>query len=245
MIAAVRSEWIKFRTLTSSWVMVGLALGIPLIIVVLTSSFADGYIRSDDMAVLIAGTGVVSALLLGTVGILSITSEFGTNTIRPTFAALPDRWRPLLAKPAVQVTVTVVVMATIVVLGWIGGSAIADGDQSLGDDGVGAVLVGILVLAVLLTVGGYGLGLLVRNTPVAICILLLWPLLVEGILAGLFDVAGWDGLVRWLPYQAGFNLIEVDPSPDRLGRVPGGLWFGLWVVVLAGLGMWRTHRRDA
>lgn len=245
MMAAVRAEWIKFRTLTSSWVMVGLALGIPLIIVFLTSGFADDLLDGDDLATLISGTGVISALLLGTLGILSITGEFGTNTIRPTFAALPDRWRPLLAKPAVQVAITAAVMATIVVLGWLGGAAIADGEQRAGDDGVTAVLIGVVLLAVLLTIGGYGLGLLVRNTPVAICILLLWPLLVEGILAGLFEVAGWDGLVRWLPYQAGFNLIEINPSPDRLGRVGGGLWFALWVVALAGFGMWRTHRRDA
>ena len=124
---------------------------------------------------------MVSALLLGTLGILSITAELSTNTIRPTFAAMPDRWRPLLAKPILHVAL----------------ADCRDGHHRGGGlavrqcvDQWGAVarrrvgwrrmLVGIIVLAMLLTLFGYALGLAVRSTPLAICILLLWPLVVEG-----------------------------------------------------------------
>jgi len=160
---------------------------------------------------------------------------------------MPDRWRPLAAKPILHVTLAGAAMATIVVLGWLSGSALIRGDQALGDDSAGGILVGIIVLAMLLMLFGYALGLAVRSTPLAICILLLWPLVVEGIISGLLEVADRTELQRWLPYQAGFELIAGDDpvNNDSLGPVAGGLWFGFWIVLLLGFGLWRTHRRDA
>ena len=247
MIAALRSEWIKFSTVTSTWVLLGLAMAFPLVIVIVTGIVARETADGGDLSELIAGTGVVSALLLGTLGILSITTELSTNTIRPTFAAMPDRWRPLAAKPILHVTLAGATMATIVVLGWLSGSALIRGDQALGDDSAGGMLVGVIALAMLLMLFGYALGLAVRSTPLAICILLLWPLVVEGIIAGLLEVADRSELQRWLPYQAGFQLIAGDDpvNSDSLGPVGGGLWFGFWIVLLLGFGLWRTHRRDA
>ena len=245
MIDAVRAEWIKFSTLVSSWVLVIIAIAFPLVIVLLTAALEDSVPDSDDLASVLTGTSVVSALLLGTLGVLTITSDYGHNTIRPTFAALPDRWRPLIAKTVVQVGVTAVVLAGVMVVGWVGAAVVAEGVQAIGDDGVLASLCGAVLLGIGLTILGYGLGLLLRNTALAICILLLWPLVAEGIVAGLFAAAGWDGLQRWLPYQAGFNLIAVDPSDDQLGRVGGGVWFFAWVLAIAAFGLWRAKRRDA
>jgi ABC-2 type transport system permease protein len=132
-----------------------------------------------------------------------------------------------------------------VAAGWIAGSALLDGDQSLSGDGVLAALAGIVLLAMGLSILGYGLGLLVRNTALAICILLLWPLVVESILAGLFSAAGVEDLQRWLPYRAGFHMIVTDSPQDELGRVGGGLWFFAWVAVVTGFGLWSAQRRDA
>ena len=245
MIDAVRSEWIKVSTLVSSWVLIIVAAAFPLVVVVLTGVFADAPWDSDELAELITGTTVVSALLLGTLGVLVITSDFSHNTIRPTFAALPDRWRALLAKPIVQLAITAAVVVGIIVVGWIAGSALLDGDQSLSGEGVVVALVGIVLLAMGLTILGYGLGLLVRSTPLAICILLLWPLVVETIIAGLFSAAGAEDLQRWLPYTAGFNMIIANSPEDQLGRVGGGLWFFAWVAVVTGFGLWSAKRRDA
>ena len=83
-------------------------------------------------------------------------------------------------------------------------------------------LLGVVLLAVGLTVLGYGLGLLIRNSPAAICILLLWPLIAEGLIAGLLSAAGAEGAVKFLPYSAGFNMALTEPDPDAFGRVGGG-----------------------
>jgi ABC-2 type transport system permease protein len=245
VIDAIRSEWIKVSTIRVTWVLTLAAIAFPLAITVLTAIFAEDPPDGSDLAGLVAGLTIVSAMLLGVVASLGITNEFSHGTIRPTFAAMPDRVRPLLAKPIVQVTLAVVVTAAIVVAGWLAGSALADEAQSLDDDGAAPALVGVVVLAVGLTLLGYGLGLLIRNSAATICLLLLWPLIAEGLVAGLLSAVGADGLLKFLPYSSGFNMAVTDPDPELFGRVAGGLYFFAWVIVTVVLGFISARRRDA
>ena len=237
MIDAIRSEWIKVSTILATWSSPLAAVAFPLVIIVLTAIFSEDPPDGGELADFVAGLTVVSAMLLGVVSSLSITNEFSHGTIRPTFAAMPDRMRPLLAKPIVQVTIAVVVTAAIVVAGWIAGSALADGTQSLDDDGVMASLIGVVMLAVGLTLLGYGLGLLIRNSAAAICLLLLWPLIAEGLVAGLLTVVGAEGL-RQVPALLGGHQHGRRRASRRLVRpVTGGLYFFAWVAVIVVLGI--------
>jgi len=247
MIDAIRSEWIKVTTVTSTWVLVLVGGAFPLVISLLTAAL-DGdneFYDGSELASVIAGTAVVSSMIFGVVATLGITSEFSHLTIRPTFAGLPDRWRALLAKPVVHVAMSASMTVVIVVVAWVLGSALATGDQSLDDDGALPALIGVVALAVGLTLLGYALGMLVRNTAAAICILLLWPLVAEGLIAGLLGAAGAEGLQRWLPYVAGIGMVVTEPGSDSLGRVGGGIYFFAWVITLLAIGLWATHRRDA
>ncbi len=135
-------------------------------------------------------------------------------------------------------------VALVVVVGYAVGDALVDSPSTL-DDGAGAALVGVLVLAVGLTLLGLGLGMLIRNSAATICGLLLWPLIAENLLAGLLTVVGAEGGVKFLPYVAGLNMAIRDTPDDSLGRVGGGAYFMAWVVVLFVAGLLRTHRRDA
>ena len=245
MIDAIRSEWIKVSTIPVTWVLALSAVAFPLVIIVLTAIFSENPPDGGELTELVTLPTVVSAMLLAVVSSLSITNEFSHGTIRPTFAAMPDRMRPLLAKPIVQVTIAFVVTAAIVVAGWIAGSALADGTQSLDDDGVKASLVGVVLLAVGLALLGYGLGLLIRNSAAAICLLLLWPLIAEGLVAGLLTVVGGEGLVKFLPYSAGINMVAVERPDNSFDRVTGGVYFFVWVAVILVLGIISARRRDA
>ena len=245
MIDALRSEWIKLTTVVVTWVLAIVALAFPLVITTLTAALESSRMSGTDLASLLAGTTVASAMILGVVATVGITSEFSHHTIRPTFAAMPDRWRPLLAKPIVYVALAAAVVTIVVVVGWLLGGALAAGDQPLGDRGALPALVGVVALAVGLTLLGYALGMLVRNGAAAICILLLWPLVAEGLIAGVMGAAGAEGLQRWLPYVAGIGMAVTDPGSDTLGRVGGGVYFFAWVAALLALGLWVTHRRDA
>ena len=93
----------------------------------------------------------------------------------------------------------------------------------------------------------FGLGLLIRSTPAAVAVLILWPLVAENLIGGLLTVAGVDGAFKWMPYQAGFNLGNPDAgqNADTLGRWTGGLYFLAVVLAVTAVGAWSTSKRDA
>jgi ABC-2 type transport system permease protein len=228
-----------------TWVLAIVAVAFPLVVTILTTALADSTWDGEDLAGLVSGLVIVTSMLLGVVATIAVTNEFAHNTIRPTFAAMPDRLRPLLAKPIVQVGITVVLTVVTVGVCWLLGAALSGDSPDLGEGTALPSLVGVVLLAVGLTLLGVGLGLLIRNSPAAICVLLLWPLIAEGLIAGLLSVIGADGAVKFLPYSAGFNMALTDPDPDALGRVAGGVYFFAWVVVIGVLGIVTARSRDA
>jgi hypothetical protein len=100
-------ECIKLRSLRSTWwtlavtaagtVGIGVAVG-------LNTRSASGNVTSNALA------GVVPGLLLaGVLGVLAMTSEYTSGTIRVTLAAIPRRPLVLAAKAAVFGAVTLLV----------------------------------------------------------------------------------------------------------------------------------------
>lgn len=252
MIDALRSEWIKLRTVRMNWVLAIIAVAFPLVVSVLTTSLQKQRdINSTDLLGLITGTSVVTALLLGVIGASSITGEFGFGTIRPTFAATPRRSRVFIAKGAVVVLTAVVVEAIVVIVVYGISAAIASSrgrSVSLGDVPDGrAAIIGLVIFSGIVTLLGYGLGLLIRNTPAAVAVLILWPLVIENIVAAILGVAGVDHPGRFLPYSSGFQMANPtsDSSGDFLSRIPAGLYFGCVALGIALIGAVLANRRDA
>lgn len=252
MIHAIQSEWIKLRTVVSTWILIAVAI-VFVLAITLTTTLVIGQddartFTGGDLTDLVAGLAIVSALLVGTAMAASTTSEFSNNTIRPTFTGLPDRYRTLTAKPVVYGVTAMVVMVVTVGLSWGVGSAIIgsrDGSAALDDvDTIKPALLGVVILGLLLTLLGYGLGLLIRNPAATICTLLLWPLIAESLIGALLDQIS-DGATKFLPYQEGFQLALLDPDSQFFGRIGGGLYFAAWVAVVVALGVFATTKRDA
>ncbi len=252
MIDAFRSEWIKLRTVRVTWVLGIIAAVFPIVVATLSAMFESEptTITDRDVSDVVTGTSIVTAMLLGVVAAISVTSEFSFGTIRPTFAALPDRTRVLLAKPALLTAVAAAVMTAVLTIAWLGATLIVDrriGDdvRTSGEGTVSAAFVGCVLLGIGLVLLGYGLGLLIRNSAATASILLLWPLIAEGIVGNLLVLAFGDGSRRFLPYFAGFNMAVTETDDEAWGRVASGAYFGLWVVAIATLGVITTKRRDA
>ena len=252
MIDVIRSEWIKVRTVRMNWVLVIIAIAFPLIVSVLTVSLEkERNINAKDLLSVVTGTSVVTALLLGVIGAVSITGEFGFGTIRPTFAATPRRGKVIVAKAIVTALLALVIEALVVVVTYTVCSAIASSRNvtvSIGDvDGGSTAMIGIIVFAGIVSLLGYGLGLLIRNTPAAVAVLILWPLVVENIIAAILRAAGVDHPLKLLPYSSGFQMANPDAGhdPDFLSRLPAGLYFGAVTLVVVLIGAALTNRRDA
>lgn len=244
----LRAEWIKLRTVPVHWILAVIAFAFPVVVTTLVAVFAEGFFSSDDLAGLITGLTVVSAMLLGALSVISVTSEYSHSTIRPTYAATPHRQRVILAKIGTNSVVVGIVVAVITAIGWLVGSLILsarDKPVSIGDDGVLASLISMVVLAVIVNWFGFGLGLLIRNSPATVTIFLLWPLLIENLLGLVLTVSGGEDATKWLPYSAGITATVAEDEPDVLGRPWGLVYFGGIALALVVIGAILDERRDA
>lgn len=247
----IHAEYIKVRTVLGHWVLTIVALAFPLVVVTLVSIFGDfGFgVESDEIASLITGLAVVSAMLLGAMSTITLTGDYGHNTIRPTYAATPDRWKVIVSKMLVNSTLVLAVTAIAVFGSWVIASLILSGRGnpiSIGDSGIVATLLSSLALAVIVAMFGFGLGLIIRNSPITITILLLWPLLIENLISLVFIPLGWDGANKWLPYRAAINAVASDGfNEDVLGRPWGLIYFAAVSLAIVGLGTFLDRRRDA
>jgi ABC-2 type transport system permease protein len=252
MIDALRSEWIKLRTIRMNWVLLAIAVAFPPVVSILTTALQQEQdVDAKGVVGLVSGTSVVTALLLGVIGATAITGEFGFGTIRPTFAAMPRRWTVITAKAIVTAVVALAAEAVVVIVTYVACAVVAsnrDRPISLSDVPAGAApLIGVVVFAGIVGLLGYGLGLLIRNTPATVAVLLVWPLVIEGLLAALLGAAGVDNPLKFMPYNSGIQLGNPDAGtdPSVLSRVPAGLYFGTVTAVILVVGALLTDRRDA
>ncbi|CAB4598185.1 unannotated protein [freshwater metagenome] len=249
MIATVRSEWIKLRTVRSNVTTSVVAVLIPLAISLLSVTFmGENNIDSGTLPGFIVGSGSVAVLLIGVIGVLCVTQEYSQGTIRLTLAATPSRPRVYLAKAVVVATIGAALTGAIVLVGNVVGSTIIDARDvpalDSNPDAAPAFLAMILMGAVVALLG-MAIGALTRNPPSAITILVLWPLLVEGIVGGLLSLAFEDNVARWMPFQSGLNSMFLELPDDGFGRWGSLGYFAAWVLLVMVLAERSLKRRDA
>ena len=165
-------EWIKLRSLRSTWwtlaVTIAAAAGIAVAVGVNTED-AAGDLTNNALAGISAGL-----LLTGILGVLTATSEHSSGTIRSTLAAIPNRPLVLAAKAAVFGAVALAAGEAAAFVAFFAGRAALPAGMpgpALGQPGVlravvlggaGYCLIGLL---------GLGLGAVVRHTPLAVGLL--------------------------------------------------------------------------
>ncbi|ROS32645.1 ABC transporter permease [Curtobacterium sp. PhB78] len=260
----VRSEWIKLRSIRSTiWCFAILAV-LTIGMAGLLGAFVDLPANSpQDVAngsfVSINTTGVsLSALVVGVLGVLIITGEYGTGQVRSTFTADPRRTGVILAKATVLALTTFVVS---VVSTWIGvvlsALLLASGGTSpqIGDPSVFMPILGSSVYVTLLALLAYGIGLFVRSSAggiaITLGILLVLPVILS-LVSGLLN-AEWIGDVfKFLPDQAGSQLFAYPYTGADAGPTSGVVlngWGGFGVLagevlVVGALALTVARRRD-
>ena len=250
MIRTLRSEWFKLRTIRLHvWLPIGAVVLLLVVVglVALLSSDPETFSGSDLMSI-IGGFTILVGFVVGVVAALGVGSEFGHNTIRPTLAATPDRTRVFVAKGVVSAIVGLVIGIISVLAAYLLGSILLnarDASVSLsGGDGSLAVFFGVPIFLMLLAIFGYGVGLLLRNAPAAVAIVILWPLVIETIFGLVLSVSGFDYPQRVLPYSAGFHLLTTENGGEGVSRIYGGVLFALFALAITATGIVVNNRRD-
>ncbi len=245
----IKSEWIKLHTVRVTYVLTIVAGVFPLVVVILVTALSRQPEQriGADLVGLITGTMVLTALLLGVVSALSLTSEYSHGTIRSTFAAVPKRHNVLLAKAVVALVTSMIFAAVIMVVTYVVGSLIFSGrgaQLTLTGDSK-AAMAGLIVLTGMLSMLGYGLGLIIRNSAATVTVLVLWPLLLENIVRLVLSAAGVENPTPWLPYQSAIGMAATERNSGDPSRLQGGLYLGAVVVVMIVVGIFINERRDA
>ena len=190
---AVRAEWTKLASLRSTkWTLAVATVG-GLLVTFLAAHGASHHTHQwyqgfDPTNQALAGLAV-APLALGVLGVLAMTGEYGTGTIRASLAAMPRRDTLLAAKVIVVGGLTLVVGEMLAFATFFFGQAmLSAGDAptaALGQPGVlRAVLLSGAFLS-LFALMGLGLGVVIRHTGGAIAtfagITLVWPILVHAL----------------------------------------------------------------
>jgi len=246
VIAQMRSEWIKFRSVRSTVVLMVLTVVLAVGVAVLAGFLVDGTLRIDDC---LGGVQVASLLIL-VLGVQIVGQEYRFATIRPTFSATPRRGRVILAKLLVLCIATAVaavaLMALSILSAWIVTRS-QDVRLVLSDPGTSRVLIGTVVVLVIHAILGFGVGCIVRQPIAGIVIVLVWVTVVEGILIGLLPDA-----VKWFPIAGMSNVnalvLQSDRGPDGVdlfGPVVGACYSASIGLALVAVGWLRIRTSDA
>lgn len=237
-----RMEWIKLRTLRSvRWTLLFALAG--MIGIGVAAGFNTKNPRSDVTNNILVG-GALASVLFAVLGVLVMTSEYSSGTIRATLAAIPRRPLVLAAKAAVWGTTALVAGELVTFAGFLAGAAFVHGAvprPALSQPGVLRAV--MLSGAYLCLIGliGLALGVIVRRGAPAITALV-----------GLVFVAPLAGLAatpagKFLPELIYANSLGATKPVQGFTLSP---WAGLAIIAayaaaLLAVGGWLLTRRDA
>jgi ABC-2 type transport system permease protein len=250
----LHAEWIKMRSLRSTWYTVTCLFVMGLGITGLSMSGAGTEYRGGTDADRAAWdptsqslkTFIVAQLILGVLGILVVTSEFATGLMQTTLAATPRRNRLLAAKAIVATAVAAVAGQVLMFVSFFIGQALLAGQDvpyaHLGDPGVLTAVVGGGLYLSAIALLAVGLGAILRATAGALATLVGIVFLVPA-LSGLFP--DWmQGIFNFWPTlgaAAIFGTVPDESFPHPWLNL-GGLWLGVAAVLTAAFVVFR--RRD-
>jgi ABC-type transport system involved in multi-copper enzyme maturation permease subunit len=270
MRAALTYEWLRIRTIRSTWwlsvstVVFGTGLAL-LISIGISEAFKSGNAPTARDLPTIA-PGVVSQFggfgapfflpyILAMLAVFAWGHEYRHGMIRATLTALPSRTNAWAAKFLVVgawvAAVALVTMLLSMAVGWL---FLHDDGVRFGTQPVWEMILRCLVYTVLFTWVGGAVTALIRHQAAALVLVFLWPLVIENVLqlvAGLVPgLQRLADLLRFLPFQAGIRIIrgEEFQGPmfgDPLSPLAGFIIFGAFALFVMALSLALFQSRDA
>lgn len=252
MATVVRGEWIKFWSVRSTSVTL-IAAGVTTVLFGLFFSLASeastqargpSASLTNPVDIALGGT-ILTEIVIGALGVIFVTSEYGTGLIQSTFAAVGRRSRVVWAKATVLSASVLAICAIAIPAAVVGGQAVYAGSEATtpAAEALG-VMAGTSVYLTGIALIGAALAFLMRSTAASIGTLVggvfigpnLMPLLPESIT---------DVFLKYLPSEAGSAMIGTVSGPDVLSQGAAYGVFLAWVLGLMGVATLAVRRRDA
>jgi ABC-type transport system involved in multi-copper enzyme maturation permease subunit len=258
----LRSEWIKTRSLRSTWITAAAILLVVVAFGVLAALVAGGDLtgpnggangggprlagRGGPLGIVLAGANL-AVLVVAVFGSVVGAREFSSGMIRATFAAVPRRlpvlWGKLLTFVAVVLPVAVVGLLAAFFAGMAVLSNAGAASLSWSDDGVARAVLGQAYYIVGLGLIGLALGVLLRSTAAAIGTTIGAVLFVPALATALLP-SDWSAVLKYLPSNAGGAFTSLTSTGDVLTSWQGFAVFTGWVVLAIAGAVVALLRRD-
>lgn len=252
------SEWIKLRTVRSTyWTLLVTALGVVAAGAALSGAYAKHYqglsaaakAAFDPAAYSLSGF-FIGQLAIGTLGVVIITSEYTTGSIRATLAAAPQRGMVLAAKATVfSVIAAVIGIVSSFGAFFLGQALLANKglETHIGAPGALRSVIGTGLYLAVVGLLALGLGALIRRTAGAIAVFV-GLLLVVPVFFQALPAASQSAITKFLPSDAGQALIgrtKFAPSSSLLSPWVGFAVFCAYTAVVLIAAFIALSRRDS
>ena len=250
----VAAEWIKLRSLRSTYFMllaaVVTALAIGMLVCNVDASQATDsgpahHVHMDPLADSLVGFALAQ-LVFAALGVLAMTGEYSSGLIRTTLAAVPARRAILAAKATVVGLVALTVGLGTALAVFLAGQCILSPQHlgiSLGHPGAARAVIaaGLFLSAVALT--GLALGVLIRSAAgalaVLVAVLFVIPEFLNGTSQWIIDIADV------LPANAIRRLVSLQALPHAPSMTESVIVIIAYPVVALAAAAVVLRRRDA
>jgi ABC-type transport system involved in multi-copper enzyme maturation permease subunit len=255
-LRVAHAEWTKLHSLRSSrWstlLAVVFTIGLPALFAAVVASrwgHMSPHERADRHPLDVALAGInISQLPIAVLGVLVITGEYATGTIRASLTAVPKRLPMLWAKIGVYAIFSFALMLPSTIAAFFLSQAILRHHHileiSFSHPGVARSVIGGAVFLMLVGIFALALGAIVRSTAGGI-----------GIFAAIFFVippllnvlpTSWNNAINpWLPSSAARSIFSLTTDPHALRPGPGAALFVGYVAVAVAIAAVALVRRDA
>lgn len=265
MIRALAFEWTRIRTVRSTYWLTALALVLSGAVAGLVAGFTrDSGGLTDELisVVLTGGTQFIPLpfvpLFMGIIGAFAFGHEYRHNLILATLTAIPKRVNLVIAKVIILAIWAAVVAVLSIGINWALASGLSGEPLPLLDEPAGAPLFAYVGYVVLWAMLGLAVGMLVRNLPATLVVLLLVPLIVEPTVVGMITfIDAFESLrpaTPYFPFSSGTNMIATVSAEgagmggemvEQPGRGVSALTFTAWIAVVLVPAWALFHKRDA
>jgi hypothetical protein len=260
----LKSEWIKITSVPSTVILIIITTVVMIGLAALLAwqtTVSLGFEGGPEMAAQaqgqadaatalgIPGSGLAfGQLLMASLAVVLIASEWGTGMIRSTLVVVPRRGLALLAKQSVMAGISFVVGAGSALVAYFVVQPIlntADLGFALSDDGALLHIVNTGLVLALVSIFAMSIGTLIRNTAggvvASIGVLLVLPILFTVFGAGTEWVAD---AARFLPSSGGDQMVATTIAEGAFTQWQGALILGGWSLLLLTASLAVTRKRD-
>lgn len=271
----LRSEWIKLWSLMSTRILLLLTLvaivGVGALAVLIRFTFLDemsrqareaGQAMTPEMMAesFPPGSGFdlynlpnaglqIGILILGSLAVLFISSEYATGMIRSTMTAVPRRTPAFLAKAIILAVISYVITTVAAVATFLIAMPVFQGigfDLDWSTEGVlYSVFTGGLYVAGVALIG-LSLGALLRNSAGGITVLvgLFFVLSIAASFLPLIPGDFWKYVPQYIPSDAGGRFLSIGHTDGVIDPWQGGLIFLGYVLLFLIPAMIVVKKRD-